>query len=66
MDQPVEKPHCVLRAERTVPARRRNSLQHKLKAWQENELAMERRQGTTHSRKRPKPSMPTLPWDNSK
>jgi hypothetical protein len=64
MDHPAEKPACVQRAEATVPARKRNSLQHKLKAWTENELAHERMEGK-HSRRRPKPSMPTLPWDKS-
>jgi hypothetical protein len=65
MRPPPVVPTIVDRANSTVPARKRNSIQHKLKAWQENELSHERMEGK-HSRKRPKPSMPKMPWSDPK
>lgn len=64
MDHPDEKPACVLRAETIVPARKRNSLQHKLRAYQDAEKAREQSTGK-HSRRRPKPSLPKLPWNDA-
>lgn len=65
MDHPDEKPDCVRRAERTVPARKRGTIQHKLRSWMEQEIARESIVGK-HSRRRPKPSLPPTPWDNEK
>jgi hypothetical protein len=64
MQHPPGKPTIVDRVNSTVPARKRNSLAHKLRAYQESEYERETRVGK-NSRKRPKPSMPTLPWDKS-
>jgi hypothetical protein len=62
MQHPPEKPTIVDRANSTVSARKRNSLQHKLKAYQESEYAREAHTGK-NTRRRPKPSMPSMPWD---
>jgi hypothetical protein len=58
-------PTIVDRANSTEPARKRNTIQHKLKSWMEQEIAREQMVGK-HSRRRPKPSMPPTPWDNDK
>lgn len=44
--------------------RKRNSLLHRLKAQQELELTRETSSRSHMQRRRPKPSMPKLPWDN--
>jgi len=66
MDHPDERPLCVQRAEATVPVRKHNTLQNKLRQWQSKsaQAGSDKTNRVGFPRRR-KPSMPPLPWDKS-
>lgn len=66
MQHPPEKPTIVDRANSTEPARKRNTLQTKLRLYQSKQLQAEHSTGGVGHPKRRKPSMPPLPWDTGK
>lgn len=66
MSQKPAEPTIVDRANSTEPARKRNTLQTKLRLYQSKQLQANQSPGGVGHPKRRKPSMPPTPWDNDK